>query len=324
MSVQGLSEKRMEQWLADNPTAVLPEGEERVLVISQETPFENVTDIIAIDQEGNLVVTEVKRGQTPRDVIAQTLEYASDAAEWSYELLNRRALQYFAKRNVNYNSLLEAFCDTFGVAPGDIAESGFNQAQRIFIVGEQIDEKVERAARWLLKRGVPISCLSYTCYTSDEQERFLNLQEVVRAVEGVAPRSGTTQPIKPEDLPEGLRRVFLELRDNVGRFGKDVQTPTTRDNFIFKANRNFAEIHFKRRAGCLDFYVRPEGFDIPEKRSAQVHGLTVTRVPDSHGWPLSHWFRVDENSDLDAVEMLLRQSYSAVHGKAPTCGSEQI
>ena len=55
MTEQGFLERQMEQWLADNPSAVLPEGEERVLVISQEAPFQNVTDVLAIDQRGNLV-----------------------------------------------------------------------------------------------------------------------------------------------------------------------------------------------------------------------------------------------------------------------------
>ena len=71
MADEGLLESQMEQWLADNPTAVLPEAEGRVLVISQETPFKNVTDILAIDSQGNLLIIEVKRGQSPRDVIAQ-------------------------------------------------------------------------------------------------------------------------------------------------------------------------------------------------------------------------------------------------------------
>src|SRR5687768_14520734 len=77
MHEQGLLELQMEHWLADNPTAVLPEDESKVLVISQQAPFKNVTDILAVDEDANVVIIEVKRGQTPRDVIAQALEYAS-------------------------------------------------------------------------------------------------------------------------------------------------------------------------------------------------------------------------------------------------------
>lgn len=143
MGEQGLLEKQMEQWLADNPNAVLPEGEERVLVISQEAPFQNMTDVIAIDDEGNIVVIEVKRGVTPRDVIAQALEYAADVAEWDYDILNRRAVSYFRQRGLDYPSLLDGFCKTFEYEPGEFNESDFNQRQRVFIIGEEIDSKIE-------------------------------------------------------------------------------------------------------------------------------------------------------------------------------------
>lgn len=130
----------MEQWLADSPYAVLPD-EECVLVISQERAFQNLVDILTVDQEGNLVVVEVKRGQTPRDVVAQALEYASDVASWSYAELNRRAVGYFSSRGLGYDSLLSAFMAVFGIAPGDCTEPQSNQRQRIYVVGEAIDHK---------------------------------------------------------------------------------------------------------------------------------------------------------------------------------------
>ena len=323
MSEQGLLERQMEQWLADNPSAVLPEGEKRVLVISQEAPFQNVTDILAIDQRGNLVVIEVKRGLTPRDVVAQALEYASDVADWGYDDLNRRAIAYFARRNLTYNSLLEAFLSIFEVAPGSFAESDFNKIQRIFIIGEQVDEKVERAARWLLQRGVEISCLSYTCYVSEGEERqiFLDLEEVVRPEErqgSVRTRggSGEQEPVREGDLPEPIQGVYRQLRERVVRFGSDVQFGATRNGLVFRANRNFAEIQLRRNPLSLLFNIRLDSSGIAEGQSAQVHGITVTRVPDSHGWALSYRFRIDQSGDLNAVEQLLRQSYDAVRSRA--------
>ncbi len=318
MNELGFLEKKMEQWLAANPTAVLPEDEKQVLVISQETPFTNMTDVIAVDQAANLVIIEVKRGQAPRDVIAQALEYASDVANWDYEMLNKKAIQYFARHNLPYTSLLDAFSNTFGIPPRPVSESQFNQQQRIFIVAEKIDEKIERTAGWLLNHGVSISCLSYTCYQSDEQEKqiFLELNEVVRPMTERLPRVLANEEETIEDLPDGLREIYLELKQRASRFGPDVQTIITKSgSLIFRANKNFAEIYAQSREMCLRFNVRPEGFQIPENRSAQIHGVTVTRVPDSHGWTLSHWFKVNRDSDLDAVTQLLRQSYDAVQGK---------
>jgi len=124
MAQRGLPEKAMEQWLADNPEAVQPEGQ-HILVISQEHPFEPIVDILAVDPQGNLVVIEIKRGQTPRDVVAQALEYASEVASWDYQRLNQRAVSYFQARDLPYESLLGGFQDFFQMAPGDFNEGDF-------------------------------------------------------------------------------------------------------------------------------------------------------------------------------------------------------
>ena len=125
-----------------------------------------------------------------------------------------------------------------------------------------------------------------------------------------APPATPTEAEAIQRLPRELQEIYNELRKRVLLFGPDVQTKATHRNLIFKAAKNFAEI--KPRKGGLIFFIRPEGFDIPEKQSAQVHGLTVTRVPDSNLWTLTHWFKVDEATDLDAAERLLLQSYGAV------------
>ena len=260
MQAQGLLESQMEQWLADNPTAVLPEDESRVLVIFQETPFKNVTDILAVDSDANLVIIEVKRGQSPRDVIAQALEYSSDVADWDYNRLNRTAVTYFVRRNLSFNSLIEAYSDTFGIPLVECSEARFNEQQRVFIVGESIDEKIERTARWLLKRGVPITCMNYVCYLSDDESReiFLDMNEVVRPSEllggGHPVALASPPPTETEAvdcLPADLKKVYTSLRESVLRFGDDVQTYATQHNFIFKAGRVFAEIPQVRRVRSL-------------------------------------------------------------------------
>jgi hypothetical protein len=107
--------------------------------------------------------------------------------------------------------------------------------------------------------------------------------------------------------------VYLELKRRVLAFGGDVETYARGQGvLVFKAGYNFAQFFYQSRKQVLHFEVRPEGFDIPENQSAQVHGVTVTRVPDRHGWSLNHVFDIDGGADLDAVTKLLRQSYDAV------------
>ncbi len=54
---------------------------ERLLVIGEQTDFPEIkgdaVDLVALDEEGAVVVIELKRGQTPSDVDFQVLKYAA-------------------------------------------------------------------------------------------------------------------------------------------------------------------------------------------------------------------------------------------------------
>ena len=50
-------------------------------------------DLLALDRWGDLVVLELKRGRTPRETIAQALEYAAYAVQLDYEQIESLACQ---------------------------------------------------------------------------------------------------------------------------------------------------------------------------------------------------------------------------------------
>ena len=68
-------EGNLEEWLTNDIRLI----SENLLVIGNqvETDYGGFIDILAIDVEGNLVILELKRDKTPRDIVAQTLDYAS-------------------------------------------------------------------------------------------------------------------------------------------------------------------------------------------------------------------------------------------------------
>jgi RecB family endonuclease NucS len=68
-------ESRIEEWLRQDIGLV----SDNLLVIGQQvsTDYGGSIDLLAIDHVGNLVVLELKRDKTPRDIVAQVLDYAS-------------------------------------------------------------------------------------------------------------------------------------------------------------------------------------------------------------------------------------------------------
>ena len=69
------SEKLLEDMLVAAPRLL---SDEWMLIGRQEdTGFGGRIDLLAIAPDGSLVLVELKRDRTPRDVVAQSLDYAS-------------------------------------------------------------------------------------------------------------------------------------------------------------------------------------------------------------------------------------------------------
>ncbi|GAH92576.1 unnamed protein product, partial [marine sediment metagenome] len=80
-------EDRLENWLEKDISIISNE----LLVIGRqiETDFGGVIDLLCIDYIGDLVIVELKRDKTPREITAQVLDYAS----WVKDLSNERVTE---------------------------------------------------------------------------------------------------------------------------------------------------------------------------------------------------------------------------------------
>ena len=69
------SEETLENWIAKDPNIIGLD----VLILGRQvvTDFKGRIDILAIDREGSITIVELKRDRTPREVVAQVLDYAS-------------------------------------------------------------------------------------------------------------------------------------------------------------------------------------------------------------------------------------------------------
>ena len=68
-------ESRLEDLLADDLSIADPGW----MLIGRQvhTDYGTIIDLLAVDAEGRLVVLELKRNQTPREVVAQLLDYGT-------------------------------------------------------------------------------------------------------------------------------------------------------------------------------------------------------------------------------------------------------
>jgi len=206
-------EQTLEDWLEANPGAILEDG--RLLLIGRQvtTSLGTFIDLMAVDADGAVVVIELKRDRTPRDTIAQALEYASFAAELEYDDLNAIFQEYSGEE-----STLAEYHRAYFDHPGDRGVS-FNKEQRIVIVANEIVPVVKKIASYLRRHGLRVTCLGFEFFRASSGERLLST-DIVVGQEIARPTQVSTGRLRRVDRssflascePDG-RVLFGELLD---------------------------------------------------------------------------------------------------------------
>ena len=135
-----------------------------------DTGFGGRVDLLAIDAVGNLAVLELKRDQTPREVIAQVLEYGAWVAKLTaVELapIYRKYVERF-RPDKGQESLDHVFCKRFGVRefPEDI-----NQEHELVVVASQFDATSERIVDYLASvHEVAINAIFFRVFKDQDRE----------------------------------------------------------------------------------------------------------------------------------------------------------
>lgn len=161
-------ESRLEEILAKDISIADP----NLMVIGREVPtsYDNRVDILAINRDGHIVVLELKRDLTPRDITAQVLDYGS----WVKNLHNEDIVRIFAdyqkkfKESESEISLDEAFCKYFGLKqmPDEL-----NEEHELIIVASNLDPSTERIVSYLAEEyDVNINALFFRVFKDGKKE----------------------------------------------------------------------------------------------------------------------------------------------------------
>lgn len=169
-------ESRLETWL-DNDISILADD---LLVIGRQviTDYGGKIDLLCIDRNGDLVIVELKKDKTAREVIAQALDYASWVKDLSNERVREIAKAYLLTKNGS--NLENAFCAKFSSEFPDI----LNAQHNIIIVAAQIDSSSERIIKYLSETygvRINVATFQYFCDSSGRElvaRKFLMEAEI--------------------------------------------------------------------------------------------------------------------------------------------------
>jgi hypothetical protein len=147
-------EQLLEDMIVADPRIL---SDEWMLIGQQEdTGFGGRIDLLAIAPDGALVLIELKRQRTPREVVAQSLDYAS----W-VEKLKPEDIAAIYSRFAPKQNLADDFRKRFG---RDLDEDSLNQSHQIVVVACTIDASTERIVNYLNERDVPINVLCFQVF----------------------------------------------------------------------------------------------------------------------------------------------------------------
>lgn len=177
-------EKDFENWLENSPhvlfddedtTTVLWIGRQLTASIEDGVRY---PDLIGIDSKGNTIIVELKKGKTPREVIAQLLEYASWVSKLTEDELNLLALKYYElDTDLSGKTLKQIFKCVFYPDVDEEIPIQFNVRQKLFVIAEEITPGIRDVSRYLSTVGrLDITCVEYDVYKSADGSVFIGTE----------------------------------------------------------------------------------------------------------------------------------------------------
>jgi hypothetical protein len=127
------------------------------------TDYGKRIDILAIDGQGDLHIVELKKDRTPREVVAQSLEYGFWVQDLSFEAIR----ELYAKHHQG-DDFDSAFTSHFAA---DLPEA-LNTSHHLVVVATGMDTSTEQIVEYVRGYGVPINVLFFE-YLQDGDREYL-------------------------------------------------------------------------------------------------------------------------------------------------------
>lgn len=146
----------IQEWIAKNPDIL--EYTSDLLIIQKEfdgfSDTDRRLDLLALDADGNIVVIEIKRDDTGKDVVWQAINYASFCSTLKKEDIIKIYAKYLQKNGISGDAeqRLNEFFDSDD-------KDYPTEEQKIILVARDFRKEVLSAAQWLNGKGIDITCI---------------------------------------------------------------------------------------------------------------------------------------------------------------------
>jgi hypothetical protein len=179
-----------------------------LMVIGRQviTAYGKRIDILAINSDGHLYVIEIKRDRTPREVVAQLLDYGS----WVKHLTYQDVVNIYEGNKAKL-ALTKKFEEEFYDKFGKNAPESLNESHQLVIVASELDSSSERIVSYLSEDyGVPINAVFFS-YFKDGEAEYLSRTWLIDPNEIVV-----SAPVRSKEEKWNGQDFYVSLGEDTG------------------------------------------------------------------------------------------------------------
>ena len=181
----------------------------KILIIGRQvtTNLNTFIDLLGIDELGNTVVIELKRDKTPRETLAQLIEYASFIDNLDYEQLND-IFQNYSGEEVGLEEYHQQYYQN-----GESQNVSWNKNSKLVIVAQDITKEIKQTSLYLRKKGIDVYCVEFKYFVNNSNIKMISSDFVVGDEEFIR------QKVNSEtQLPKTTQSKFIETLNENGKF----------------------------------------------------------------------------------------------------------
>ena len=180
----------------------------KILIVGRQvtTNLNTFIDLLGVDQFGNTVVIELKRGKTPRETLAQLIEYASFIDNLDYDQLNE-IYQNYSGEDANLEDYHQEYYKS------DVEEKlSWNKSSKLVIVASKVTPEIKQTSMYLRKKGLDVYCVEFKYFVNNADNKMISSDFVVGDEEFIRTKINTSA-----QLPKTDKDKFIAELDKNGK-----------------------------------------------------------------------------------------------------------
>ena len=194
------TEEMLEDVLVANPNMLM----RGLRLVGRQLPVETgFVDLLGIDEDGRLVVFELKREKLTRDAVAQILDYCSYLEALPDSELATLIAERSGKRGINR---IGDFEEWYASQVGDSIKP-----VRMVLVGLGIDKSASRMVAYLADRGIDVRLLTFQGYIRGDD--MLLARQVRAAADHRRPSTSRDRDLNQKAREHGVAEVWQDAKE---------------------------------------------------------------------------------------------------------------